>query len=209
MQQYWLTEIARGLTLFPTQEIIMADQAPPTFDFDVSKFFNIGKLMDPSKMGDFAKMADFSKGMDFTKMFAAFGIPGVDMTKMFSNFNAPGVDMQSLLSSQRKNIEALTQANKVALEGMQAVFRRQAEILKQSIEETTAATRDLSSPAGSPQDKVAKQTEIAKSAFEKSLANARELSEIVTKANGEAVDLLNKRFSAMLDEFKDAVAKGK
>jgi len=180
----------------------MADQAHSPFDFDVSKFFNFGKLMDTSRMGDFAKMADF------TKMFSAFGIPGVDMTKMFANFNAPNVDMQSLMSSQRKNIEALTQANKVALEGMQAVFRRQAEILKQSIEETTAATRDLSG-SGSPQDKVAKQTELAKHAFEKSLANARELSEIVTKANGEAVDLLNKRFSAMLDEFKDVVAKGK
>ena len=179
----------------------MADQAPPSFDFDVSKFFNFSKLMDPSRLGEFAKMPDF------TKMFAGFGIPGVDMTKMFANFSAPGVDMQSLMSSQRKNIEALTQANKVALEGMQAVFRRQAEILKQSIEETTSATRDLSS--GTAQDKVAKQTDIAKHAFEKALANARELSEIVTKANGEAVDLLNKRFSAMLDEFKDAVGKGK
>ena len=185
----------------------MADQAHSPFDFDVSKFFNFGRLMDPSRIGDFAKMADFTKGMDFTKMFAAFGIPGVDMTKMFANFNAPNVDMQSLMSSQRKNIEALTQANKVALEGMQALFKRQAEILKQSIEETTAATRDLAS--GSAQDKVAKQTDIAKQAFERALANARELSEIVTKANGEAVDLLNKRFAAMLDEFKSAVAKDK
>jgi phasin family protein len=162
--------------------------------------------MDISKMGNFAKMGN---GMDFTKMWGNFAIPGVDMTKMFGNFQAPGVDMQALMSSQRKNMEALTQANKLALEGMQAVFKRQAEIIKQSIEESASAGRDMASGSTSPQDKVAKQTEITKVAFEKALSNARELSEIVAKANGEAVDLLNKRFAAMLDEFKDAVSKGK
>ncbi len=182
----------------------MTEMPKSPFDFDVSKFFDFSKMMDVSKMGNFAKMGN---GMDFTKMWGSFGIPGVDMTKMFGNFNAPGVDMQSVMSSQRKNIEALTQANKLTLEGMQAVFKRQAEILKQSIEESTAAGRDMA--AGSAQDKVAKQTEIAKAAFEKALANARELSEIVAKANGEAVELLNKRFTAMLDEFKDAVSKAK
>jgi phasin family protein len=179
----------------------MAEMPKSPFDFDVSKFFDFSKMMDLSKMGNFAKMGDF------TKMWGSFNIPGVDMTKMFGNFQAPGVDMQSLMSSQRKNIEALTQANKLALEGMQAVFKRQAEILKQSIEESASAGRELT--AGSAQDKVAKQTEITKAAFEKALSNARELSEIVAKANGEAVDLLNKRFAAMLDEFKDAVSKGK
>lgn len=186
----------------------MADHPKSPFEFDVSKFFDFGKMFDFNKMGDFSKMADFTKGMDFMKMFGNLGVPGMDMSKIFGNFNAPGVDLQSVMSSQRKNIEALTQANKLALEGMQAVFKRQAEILKQSIEEATAAGRDLSGQ-GSAQDKVAKQTELAKQAFEKALANARELSEIVAKANGEAVELLNKRFSAMLDEVKDAVAKGK
>ena len=174
------------------------------FDFDVTKFF------DMSKMGQFGKMGDFAKGMDMSKMFGNFSIPGVDMTKMFGNFNLPGVDMQSVMNSQRKNMEALTEANKLALEGMQAVFKRQAEILRQSIEEGSAMTKDMSASAGaSPQDTIAKQTDLTKTAFEKALANAKELSEIVAKANGEAVDLLNKRFAAMLDEFKDSVAKGK
>ncbi len=95
--------------------------AKSPFDFDVSKFFDFGK------MGQFGKMADFAKGMDMSKMFGNFSIPGVDMSKMFGNFNLPGVDIQSVLTSQRKNMEALTEANKLALEGMQAVFKRQAE----------------------------------------------------------------------------------
>jgi len=192
----------------------MADNPKSPFDFDISKFFDFGKMFDMNKAMDFGRMAElgkmgnFGNGMDFTKMFGSMGIPGVDMGKMFGNFSLPGVDMQSLMSSQRKNMEALTRANQLALEGMQAVFKRQAEILRQSLEESSAASRELSG-SGSAQDKVAHQTDIAKEAFEKALANARELSEIVTKANGEAVDLLNKRFAAMLDEFKEAVAKGK
>jgi len=186
----------------------MADQPKSPFDFDVSKFFDFGKMFDMGKMMDFGRMAGLGNGMDFTKMFGAIGLPGVDMSKMFGNFSPPGVDMQSLMSSQRRNVEALSRANQLALEGMQAVFKRQAEILKQSLEESASMGRELAG-SGSPQEKVARQTDIAKEAFEKALANARELSEIVTKANGEAVDLLNKRFTAMLDEFKEAVAKGK
>lgn len=192
----------------------MADDPKSPFDFDISKFFDFGKMFDMSKMMDLGRMAEFGKmgnlgnGMDFAKLFGNLGLPGVDMSKMFGNFNLPGVDMQSLISSQRRNIEALARANQLALEGMQAVFKRQAEIVRQSLEEGSLAGRELSG-SGSPQEKVARQTEIAKEAFEKALANARELSEIVTKANGEAVDLLNKRFTAMLDEFKEAVAKGK
>jgi phasin family protein len=182
--------------------------AKSPFDFDVSKFFDFGKMSQFGGMGDFAKGMDMSKMMDMTKMFGNFNIPGVDMTKMFGNFNLPGVDLQAVMNSQRKNMEALTAANKLALEGMQAVFKRQAEILKQSIEEGSAATREVTT-AGSPQASVAKQTDLAKAAFEKALSNAKELSEIVAKANGEAVELLNKRFAGMLDEFRDAVAKGK
>src|SRR5271154_4346624 len=143
----------------------MGNQFKSPFDFDVSKLFDFSKMM------DFGKMGQFGKGMDMSKMFGNFSIPGVDMTKMFGNFNLPGVDMQAVMSSQRKNMEALTEANKLALEGMQAVFKRQAEILKQSMEEGTAASREMT-VSGSPQDTVAKQTDLAKSAFEKALANA-------------------------------------
>ena len=183
---------------------MMAENYKNPFDFDVSKFFDFGKMNQFSNQ--FSNQ--FTKAMDMSKMFGNFSIPGVDMSKMFGNFNMPGVDLKSVMDSQRKNMEALTAANKLALEGMQAVFKRQAEIIKQSLEESAAATRDISA-ASSPQDSVAKQTDLAKVVFEKTLTNARELSEIVTKANGEAVDLLNRRFTTMLDEFKDAVAKGK
>src|SRR5690606_5818899 len=58
----------------------------------------------------------------------------VDFSKVLSDVQVPGVDIDAILASQRKNIEAVTAANQLAIEGMQAVLRRQAEILRQSLE---------------------------------------------------------------------------
>jgi len=129
-----------------------------------------------------------------------------DITKYIGEFKIPGVDVETLVSSQRKNIEALTQANKLAFEGLQAMFKRQVEIIRQSIEESTAVARQLVE-TGSPQDKAVRQTELTKDAFEQALANSRELSEIIAKSNSEAFELLNKRFFQILDELKDGIAK--
>ena len=129
-----------------------------------------------------------------------------DISKYLGDFKVPGVDVDSLVSSQRKNIEALTQANKLAYDGLQAVVKRQAEILRQTVDEIAQATKDIAEP-GNPQDKASKQAELAKEAFERSLSNLRELSEMIAKANTEAFDLLNKRFTQSLDEVRDTFTK--
>ncbi|MDR3438473.1 phasin family protein [Telmatospirillum sp.] len=131
-----------------------------------------------------------------------------DISKFLGDFKVPGVDVETLVSSQRKNIEALTHANKLAFEGVQAVFKRQVEIVRQAIEESAAVAKELVE-TGTPQEKVIRQTELAKDAFERALANSRELSEIIAKSNAEAFSLLNQRFSQILDEVKESVAKTK
>ncbi|MDO8607070.1 MAG: phasin family protein [Phaeospirillum sp.] len=129
-----------------------------------------------------------------------------DVSKYLGDFKVPGVDVEIIVASQRKNIEALTQANKMAFEGLQNVVKRQAEILRQTMDEAAQVAKDFAEP-GSPQDKAAKQAEFAKDAFERALGNARELAEMITKANSEAFDLLNKRFTQSLDEARDVFQK--
>ena len=100
----------------------------------------------------------------------------------------------------------MTQANKLAFEGLQNVVKRQVEIQRQAMDEVALVSKDFVEP-GTPQDKAAKQTEFAKDAFERALSNARELSEMIAKANSEAFDLLNKRFTQSLDEARDLFMK--
>ena len=145
---------------------------------------------------------------DMTKLMSDF-----DMSKLTDQFQQfmqqyklPGVDVDALMAGQRKNMEALTNANRVAFEGVQAVARRQSEILKESMDEATKAVEAISK-SGSPPEAAAKQAEVAKDAFERALANMRELAEMVAKSQEEASTTINTRISQSLDEFKDVVSK--
>jgi len=130
----------------------------------------------------------------------------LDISKVLAEFKLPGVDVDAILASQRKNIEAVTAANQLAIEGFQAVVRRQSSILRQTLEETgTILTEALS--AGSPEDKAAKQAELVKAAFERALANMKELAELVAKSNTEAANVISNRVSESLEELKSALAK--
>src|SRR5713226_3824964 len=98
-----------------------------------------------------------------------------DVTKVMGDFRVPGIDIEAAISSQRKNIEALTQANQLAVEGVQALMRRQVEITRQAMEDFSAMFRDFVQPNGTPEDRIVKQAEYSKLAIEKSLSNAKEL----------------------------------
>jgi phasin family protein len=131
-----------------------------------------------------------------------------DFTKIFSEFRVPGFDMESLIATQRRNIEAVSTANQLAIEGVQAIIRRQTEILRQIVEESSSALRELMA-TGAPEQKIAQQTDLVKAAFEKALANLRELTEMVAKSNTEAADVLTKRIGESLTELKSALQRTK
>ena len=148
------------------------------------------------ELPDFTKMI---KDVDPTKMADQF-------SKMMKDFKLPGVDMDAVVANQRKNVEALTSANRVALDGMQAVVKRQVEIVQETMNEASTAFQSISK-AGSPPEAAAKQAELAKNAFERALGNGRELAEMISKAQQEATSAINARIAESLDEFKDMVLK--
>jgi phasin family protein len=120
--------------------------------------------------------------------------------------SAPFMNLDAAMAAQRRNIEALTTANQLAMEGMQSVARRQMEIVRQSMEEmATMATALMSTSA--PEARLARQAELAKSAFERTLSNLKELGEMISKSNAEAADVINRRIGEMLDEVKAAAKK--
>ncbi|WP_029014708.1 phasin family protein [Niveispirillum irakense] len=129
-----------------------------------------------------------------------------DMQKMFGDMKLPTGDFDSVLASQRRNVEAVVAANQLALEGAQAVARRHAEIVRQTIEETSSVVTQLITP-GTPEDKVAKQAELIKSAFEHASANMKELGEMIAKSNTEAVEVLTKRLQENFDEVQTMLGK--
>jgi phasin family protein len=114
--------------------------------------------------------------------------------------------LDGVLASQERNIEALKQANQLAIEGLQTIARRQAEIVRGGMEEASALIRDMTK-SKSPEDHVTYQTEAAKKVLSQSISNARELTEIISRATNEALDVLNKRLGESLDEMRATVTK--
>ncbi|MBC9178399.1 phasin family protein [Pseudoroseomonas ludipueritiae] len=133
--------------------------------------------------------------------------PATDLMRMLSEFRLPAVpDVESLAAAQRRNFEALSAANRIALEGAQAVARRHMEILQQSMAELSEAMRTASA-TGSPQEKASNQAELLKATYGRAVANMQEIADLIQKSNGEALALLNKRFTEAMDEVKGLIAK--
>lgn len=132
-----------------------------------------------------------------------------DPNKLFKDFKlpaVPGFDVEGLMAAQRKNIEALTAANRTAFEGMQAVAKRQSEIFTQVMGEANQAMQQLAT-SKNPQELSQKQAELIKQAFEKAVGNMRELAELVNKANQEAFNVINQRLNESMEELKTLVNK--
>jgi phasin family protein len=130
-----------------------------------------------------------------------------DFRKLFSEMKLPNMpDMEAFVSAHRKNMETLSAANRVALEGAQAVARRHMEIMQQTMGEMSENLKSLAS-VEAPQAKAAKQAELLKTAYERAVANMKELSDLIQRSNGEALSLLNTRFAEAMEEIKGIVEK--
>ncbi|MCA3391752.1 MAG: phasin family protein [Roseomonas sp.] len=129
--------------------------------------------------------------------------PNLDMTKIMAEFRLPAIqDMTELAKAQQKNLEAITAANKVALEGARAVAERHMEIVQQSVAEMQDAMRSMASP-GDMQEQAAKRAEMAKAAYERAVGQMQELADLIQRSSGEALSVLHKRFAEAMEEVKN------
>ena len=124
-----------------------------------------------------------------------------DVTKMFAGFRLRPFDAEAVWAAQRRNIEALNQANQLAVEGVQALAKRQFELTRETFEGFSALLRDLATPA-STEDRIAKNTDYVKQMMDKGVSHGREIATIATKAGTEAAELLHKRASEGIDEIR-------
>lgn len=133
-------------------------------------------------------------------------LPQFDMTKVWSDFKFLAVDMQQLSAIASKNYEAMTAANNLAIEGLQTIAKRQAQIVQNAITEAKSIASELAA-AGTPEEKILRQVDLIKESYEQCLSNTKELAELCAKSNSEAANVISKRISGSIDELKDATKK--
>ncbi|OYV24600.1 MAG: phasin [Rhodospirillales bacterium 20-58-10] len=130
-----------------------------------------------------------------------------DVSKMFSEMKVPPMpDMEAILAAHKRNLEAISDANRVALEGAQAVARRHMEIMQSTMSGLTETLKGMS-VTEKPAERAAKQAELLKQAYENAVSNTRELGDLIQKSNAEAMEKLNHRFSEAMGEMKTLFKK--
>jgi phasin family protein len=111
-----------------------------------------------------------------------------DLKKLIERFQLPGVDVAALIEWQRKDMEALTEANRQASEGIKALVERRNEILQETLAQWQAAVKDATST-----DAMSKQTEAVRQGVQQAIANFRELSEMEAQARSNAWKVVQDR----------------
>ncbi len=91
-------------------------------------------------------------------------------------------------------------------ENAQKIAQRQAEMVKETLDEMTAALSEIGK-TGTLEDVTVKQAEFAKGVFETALDNSREIAEMVAESNEAVVEPISNRVVALLDEMREGALK--
>lgn len=124
-----------------------------------------------------------------------------DLRTFMGEFRLPAMDSNKLVEAQRRNLEAIQHANQAAVSHMQAIMRRQAEMMQEAMKDASGAMKDVMG-AGSPEEGARRQSEVAQRAMETALANVREIAEMTAKSNRDIFDLINSRMMAGVEEAR-------
>lgn len=137
---------------------------------------------------------------------AAAEAPVVNIPKLLERFKVPGIDLPALMDAQRKNVEALREANQKAYSGALALAKRQTEILEETMREWQTAAKELTSKSA-VEGVAAKQADLAKKAIENAIANMRELAEMAAKSQADAYEVIGKRVRTGIEELRHYLNK--
>lgn len=131
-----------------------------------------------------------------------FKLPSFDFDELLKRFQLPGVDLGGLIESERKNIDALREANQALLEGWQELASQQRSILEATMQQwQKAMSGGLPGSAGAIQEAMGEQAQLTREAFEQALENMRSLAEISARSQNKAFEVIRRRIEQRIEEF--------
>ena len=120
---------------------------------------------------------------------AANELPSLDeLVKLLERLRLPGVDADALVEWQRKDLDALAEANRQAYAGIKALAERRDEILRDTLVQWQEALKNV---VGN--DALAKQAEVAKQGLQQAIDHVRELAEMETQSRNNAWQVVRDR----------------
>lgn len=145
----------------------------------------------------------FPFAFDVNAMSEAFKMPAMD--KFFQG-GMPTFDFTAMQEAQKKNMAALVEANKIAVSGYQAVYKRQTELFEAALADSKDRMQSLQ---GKPMtvEAASENMETMKTVFEKALGDLKEMADMAQTTNEGAFEVLKSRTEEALAEIKEATDK--
>jgi phasin family protein len=128
----------------------------------------------------------------------ATGLPPLgDLGKMLEKVKLPGVDIAAIVEAQRKDMEALAEANRQAYEGIKSLAERRNQMLKEAFGKWQDAMKGARGT-----ELITKQAELARQGVQDAIANIRELADMEAKSRKKAWKVVQDRFEENLASLK-------
>lgn len=125
--------------------------------------------------------------------------PALDLRKLFDKIELPEVG-RKIVASQRKDIEALVEANRQAYRALEALGKRQQEILRAALQTWQQGAREVIN-APKLAGKASASAKRSQQAFSDALADLRGLAEMAVESNRQVLAVLNERATERLQEI--------
>ena len=163
-----------------------------------------------------ARTIERTKTMTFdaAKLFTVDALPGADRFQtLFADAGERSQDIvrksqkaaEELAEITKANVEALTEAGRIAASGARSIGQDVLASGREGIEQASAAVKTLAE-AKSPTEFFQLQSELARASFDRAVSQGSKFTEQLVKLAGETVQPLSNRASINAERIKEMTA---
>lgn len=137
--------------------------------------------------------------------------PAAEMFKTFAaSMKKPKIDREAMMENHRKNLEAMNDANKMAMEVVKTIAQLQSQYVKQTFEEMNAALREMAA-AKKPENESPWEAHASKikNAMTKAIDHTTSIANVVVKSHRDIHGKIQDRFVEGMDHMKESASKYK
>jgi phasin family protein len=117
-------------------------------------------------------------------------------------FKHPSAEIPKLIEARQKDIETAIEATRTLLDGAQSLTGKQAQMLRQAVDELSSMLKQTFEKAGVAGQGARISTELLQQTVHTSLQSMSELAEICAKAQLTAIDVVAKRIHEHLEQWR-------
>lgn len=107
----------------------------------------------------------------------------------------PHLDREAMMNSHKKNMEALTEANRMAVEVMKSIAQLQTQYVKQTFEDMSSIMKDMFVHPPMSKESVEKQSDHLKNQTNKAFEHGANISATLAKSQKEIFDIMHSRYN--------------